>query len=538
MNAELRQLRHVQQEATSSSEGAANQIKALQEDLNKSQEEIQKLKTAASVSTSLANAPQESGEKSLAEQVAEHVEAVRIELESNHKEKIRQTEELLEKRTKQMKEGLTKKLTEGKAQIRQSLQEEHEQALQALRDAHQKEIVAMESQHNEEVAELRRQGEAKAAELVTSNQSTKTAQDEIDAIIAKSEAKNPTPSWRPSEQEIRSLVQSSDVLRGILKNNVIKQVNKAKEELTNQLKEEHNKDIIQQLAEAQTKADAAKEHAVALESKKTSLQINMQSNKAKLAQAKLDVVQKAAQETPQKRVVEVWDHAKNVKPSTGPGQVVQPQSLPTVTATFGRPSPASQPTNPTSIQNQQPPTFGVPQNQPPGATTLGRPTLPTQALKVNQAAMSARPSSTSPVNSLQQQAQPQALSQAQAVSNLPQAPVPLPAGSQPAAGVNSAGPRGPPSGLPIARGGSTRGGGARGNPRGRGSGIPRGGPQAIDTNRVQGIGPGRGSPTSALNPGAKQFMPGNKRPREDSEGGTGGDGKRIRGGAGEGDANP
>ena len=74
----------------------------------------------------------------------------------------------------------------------------------------------------------------------------------------------------------------------------------------------------------------------------------------------------------------------------------------------------------------------------------------------------------------------------------------------------------------------------RGNPisRGRGSAIGRGGPQALDTSRSQGQQVGRGSPTSAgLNAGARQFIPGNKRPRDDGQdGGDGSNGKRIRGG--------
>ena len=64
--------------------------------------------------------------------------------------------------------------------------------------------------------------------------------------------------------------------------------------------------------------------------------------------------------------------------------------------------------------------------------------------------------------------------------------------------------------------------------------MGRGGPQVLDTSRSQGQQIGRGSPTSAgLNAGAKQFVPGNKRPRDDGQdGGEGGNGKKIRGGGG------
>ena len=529
LNTELAQLRSAQQEALALSSNANEDIVAkLQKDLQQAQLDAQNLRAAASVSNAIADAQQSDGEKSVSEQVAEAVEKVKHELESQHQERIKQTDEILEKRTKQMKEGLTKKLTEGKIQMRQTFQEENEKELQALKEQHEQEISKLNAQHKTEMDELRRLEEEKFANLKTASHPASTSQVVNGEPPAKMESESSKPeAWQPSEQEIRSLVQSSEVLRGILKNNVIKQVNKAKEDLTNQLNAEHEKNINQRINDVQTKADAAKEHAVALETKKTSLQINMQTNKAKLAQVKLDFVQKAAQETPQKPVSEVWAVAKDTKlPPTGAAQTPQMQKPPTPTAaTFGRPTPLAQPSG--SNPAQAPPAnASANQNIPSGATTFGRPTPLTQTVQPNQGSTitSAQPREGNAVV-------PQQTGQFQAqLQPKPNNPQPASTG-QANAGGNPATARGPQSGLPVARGGGTSRGNpaARGNARGRGSGISRGGAQAVDTTRGQAAGQGRGSPTTGMNPGAKQFVPGNKRPREENQDGSGGDGKRIKG---------
>lgn len=501
----------------------------LRGELVQAQEEAENLRSAASVSASIAAAASTDGEKSVADQVAEHADAVRAELEARHQERMKQTDELLERRTKQMKDGLTKKLTEGKAQIRQSLQEEHEKQLQDLQTEHQKAIESLQVRHKEELDELRRQEETRFSEFKASFKPATGAESNEAGNSVKSEDKT-AETWQPSEQEIRSLVQSSEVVRGILKNNVIKQVNKAKEEWSDSLKEEHEKDVAQRLADLQSKADAAKEHAVALETKKTSLQINMATNKVKVAQVKLDVVAKAAQETPQKPVSEVWAVAKDAKPSTASSGQPQPspKPAPPPPATFGKPSPAIPAPGNSVSQNQQADSPGVTPGLPFNATTFGRPTPPMHTLQPDRSLPPPPPQATTANLNI---AQPQVPQQYTPPPPKPPASIVPPAqnqgiGNHPNAGTGLGALRGLQSGLPIARGAAARGNtGGRGNPRGRGSGIPRGGGQSIDTTRPQGAGQARGSPTST---GAKQFVPGNKRPREDGQE-NGSEGKRIRG---------
>jgi nucleoprotein TPR len=564
-------------------------IQKLREDLAQAQKVAEDFRTTASVNASIANAPTEDGSKPIADQVAEHVEAIRADLEARHNERVKAVDETLQKRTDVMKANLTKKLTEGKSQIRQSLAAEHEQALQALKTEHEHEIERLRVRHKDELEELKR--------LDKEQHATQTANGESNV---ESEGGTPRGPWQPSEAEIRTLAASNDVLRTILRKNVNTQVTKAKEELSTRLNEEHEKALKDRIAEVQTKAKSAQEHAVMMEGKKTALQVNLASNKLKIAQFKLDLVDKAAKETPQKAVVEVWTNVKDAKPLTQPANVASPPQQdaakaqkPPMAMTAGQPNPfaqnAAQQKPPTTAQPQpnpfaqnafqQPPPITQNQTnpfvgattqhkgregalqvqpnpfspntsqdkptqahgqlqQPSGVSTFGRPTPATspppssprgQQSPSQQAKSAQQPAATSNTSQSPTQQAPSS----QQTSNTAPKHTQGTANHHPNPGTGPGALRGlQQSGLPMARGGSIRGGGSV---RGRGSGIPRGGPQAINTRGGPGPQAGRGSPTSNLNAGAKQFVPGNKRPRDEpQEGQQGGDGsgKRIRGGGG------
>lgn len=553
--AEVNQLQSTQQQQANVSiyGETEQQMRQLREDLARSQQEADNLRTAASVNTSLASASKEDGAKSVADQVAEHVEAVRVELETRHNERITQADETLASRTNQMKSMLSKKLTEGKTHIRQSLTAEHEQAIQALKTEHERELEHLRTRHNDELNELRKLVES-------SNQPPANVLNTDGPSDVKTEVLAPRGPYQPTEAEAKLLVQSNEVVRSILRTNVIKQVAKAKEEVSAHLNEEHEKS----LAEVQSKFESTKSHAVLMEGKKNAVQLNMASNKLKTAQFKIDLVSKAVQDTPQKPVVEVWTSVKDAKPPPAATPQPQPQQgapqqsktpvanpfgqpppasqgaaqqkpqqgsavLPSGISTFGRPTPvapAPRISSPTAQQTpQQKPLQPNAQNQlPPGVSTFGRPTPAPLAVQnqsqgpqsPQQKASQVQPPLAAP------NGDPGALQPSQ------QRPPPGPSNNHPNAGTGPGTLRGlQQSGLPMPRGGSMRG---NPNPaRGRGSGIGRGGPPT-NTTQAQGQ-PGRGSPLSGgLNAGAKQFVPGNKRPRDEGQEGQAGDGKRIRGG--------
>ena len=569
---ELTQLRTQQQQAVPANSQVEAQINSLRTDLAQAQQDAENLRRNASINATFSTAPSGTGSKPVSEQVAEHVEAVRAELESRHNERVKQNDETLEKRTLMMRNQLSKKLTDGKAQLRQSLTAEHEHALQAIKTDHEQEMSRLRARHKDEIEELRRSADSNFAKLSDErdkeHQTTHTINDDPSV---KDEVQTHRGSWQPSEDEARALIQSNEIVRSIVKKNIGIHVNKAKEELSTQLNQDHEKAMTERVTEVQNKANTAKDHAVLMEGKKSAVQINVANNKARVLQFRVDIIQKAAQQTPLKPVEEVWLVAKDAKPPpVTPQQPQQPQQdgnkarQAPPTSTFGQPTPIVQNAaqqGPTNSQGQSSgaSVFGRPtpaaaaaasgqqspvqqgstnaQGQLSGLSTFGRPTPavggPQATAPSGRQSPAERLSQAQPQSS-NNQGRPQSTTviSPQPGSNPPQGPAQGATNNHPNAGTGPGALRGlQQSGLPVARGGSMRG-----NPisRGRGSAVGRGGPQTLDTGRSQGQQMGRGSPTSAgLNAGARQFIPGNKRPRDDGqEGGNDGNGKRIRGGGG------
>ena len=521
LTTELTTLRSTQQQDVQPlNEEAEDQLQKLRDDLAQAQRDAENLRIAASVNATSESRVQDDGSKPVADQVAERVSIVRAEMEARHNERMQQNDEAFKLRSKNLAAQLSDKLRDGKAKIRQELTSEHEDFIQNLKTEHAQEMEKLQTRHRDEMDELRRVEEIKFTELKNSSQYGDQGQASSESTAAMNvESQKPSSAWQPSEEDIRSLIQNNVYLKNILKNNITKQISKNKEELTAQLKAEHEKAI----ADMNSKNEAAKEHAVALAGKKSSLQLNMATNKGKTLEFKLGVVSKAAQETPQKAVQEVWTVAKDAKPSaapattpatapTGQTQQIPPQTSTSGTGTgsFGRPTPVPQPAVINVPHNQQGSSSGAPtDNKPTPSSTISE-THPSRT----QPGQAQAPGSQPPVHPPPR-------------SSAPTGPGQQTQNNSANASTGSAAPKGLPSAIP--RGGSMRGNqNPRGmNQRGRGSGIARGAPQSIDTSRAAQAAPqGRGSPSSAMNAGAKQFVPGNKRPSDDPQGG---DGKRARG---------
>lgn len=532
---EVAQLRNQQQQAVPANSEVEAHMSSLRADITQAQQEAEDLRTHTSITAAMSTAPTEGVPKSVAEQVAEHVEAIRVELESRHNERVRHNDETLEKRTNMMKSQLSKKLTDGKSQLRQSLTAEHEQALQAINTDHEREMSRLQARHEDEIEELRRSADSNFAKLrdERDKEHQPTHTPNVDPSV-KDDGQTIRGSWQPSEDEARALIQSNEIVRSIVKKNIGIHVNKAKDELSTQLNQDHEKAMTERMTEIQNKANTAKEHAVLMEGKKSAVQINMANNKAKMLQFRVDIVQKAAQDTPLEPVGEVWLVAKDAKPPPVTPQQPQQAQQPQQDTDKAQNAPL------TSTSRQSTPILQKPAQQGPtnangqssGVPTFGRPT-PAAAPNGRQSPAERLSPGQPQSSNNQRPPQPPMVVSPQPGSNPPQRPAQGATNHHPNAGTGPGALRGlQQSGLPVARGGSTRG-----NPisRSRGSVIGRGGPQALDTGRSQGQQVvGRGSPVSAgLNAGARQFIPGNKRPRDDGqEGGDGSNGKRIRGGGG------
>lgn len=550
-NAELEALRtqFSTTETPAAAEISPEEVDRLRTDLEQAQQDANNLRAAASIQTSTTESTAEEGGKSVADQLSELRTAIQTELETRHHERVQKAEQTFERRTQIMKTQLTKKLADSKEQVRK----EKEQALETLREAHQKELEDLKRRHQEELEELRQQEETKFADFKASssagNQSTETNTELSD------EKKIPVPaaSWEPTDAEARNFVASNATVRSIVSKNIAQKVTEAKAAL----KEEYAKEMTAKLAEAETKAKADKDSAVNMETKKLAVRLNMTT----VFKMRLDIISKAANETPQRPVVEVWDIAKTAKPVASTAQ--PPSGSPSVqtpvrTGSISQTAPVQQ-KNTGSPQTQAPPAagfFGQPipitslQQPPPTQPVSVQKTQeamsspqaagPTQA-RVQDSAVNQNPSrppptvpapppsrvehSSAPANNIQQAVSSQPSSTLASKQQLQgQANSHVNAGTGPAAlrGVHQ-------SGLPVARGGNmNRGGRGRGQPvRGRGA------PQSVTTNPMQNQQQAAPSPTQ-LNPTATRFVPqGNKRPRDDGEGGQhGNDGKRIRGGGG------
>jgi nucleoprotein TPR len=259
--------------------------------------------------------------------------------------------------------------------------------------------------------------------------------------------------------------------------------------------EESAKKIEEQIKAAEL---IAAQKATELSEKKSSLKLNMASNRANTAAAKLKVVEDAATTTPERAVKEVWDEAKVAKAPPPP----KPAPTPQATAPPSSPAPAAAAaatSQPASQQVKE--TSSEPAQNNEDAKTEPEPEQPPQ-----QPAGPSQPTPNGPTKP-NVGTGPSALRN---VSGLPRG----------ASGIA----RGPRGGSQIARGAST------GIPRGAARGGARGGARSVSMGGSNPRGGMAGSPTrGGLNPGANQFVPGNKRAREDGDGADGGQ-KRMRGG--------
>ncbi|MCJ1311675.1 hypothetical protein MMC25_005348 [Agyrium rufum] len=537
------------------------------------------------------NAPDDYHQPDQSQPLEAQVAAIRVELEARHEQRVKTAEESFQKRADNMKQQLNQKLRE-KESVRQSLVTTHTQDLESLRAQHQQQIQELEQRHQREIEELKRSEETKFEEFKqhmkkVSNGSAGDGDSAVKPETAAPRAAVPasvpasvpvavpaavptaTPTTVPTatalksfsgytEAEVKDFIAQNPTVKAIMFRNiqarVEKDVAKEKEAWTTQLEAKHASE---------------KEQAVNLAEKRVSVKLSMTEGRAKAIQVKLDHVSKAAQETPQRAVVEVWDEAKVLKvpPPTPLG--LQASKFAAGSNNTQSPATAS-PQTTTPAQTQRPPQISAPSGprgpiNPPVPSNPANAPQPTPKPNAPQLVPQpnngqAQPKQTP--NQIQQQiprgphqpSQPQG----QNASGLPRpnaatgptamravsSGIPVPGGNAP----GGRGGLGQSTHAPSSRGG--RGGG-------RGSGIRA--PQSLSLGfqqqqqQQQQAGSLQGgaqqlatpTPTSAspttLNAGAKQFVPGvagsNKRPREDGGGEEGGGaGKKIRGASGAGPA--
>ncbi|GAP89422.1 putative filament-forming protein [Rosellinia necatrix] len=432
--------------------------------------------------------------KKLEDQIAAS-EARAAEWEAKAKELEQNQDTIVKHRSDKMKEALNKRLSEFKA------------AMESERIQLQQDKEQLEADFKLRMEQERKIWETEQASGQNATNMPSTPRQ------PKPEAPAATPGTSIldlnglGDQEIRELVSKNATVRSIVQNNIKSKL--AAE--TKKMKEEHEASTK---TEWEQKLAQAKESATQLVTSKMNLKLNMTENRARMANAKIEVVETAAKETPERPVGEVWEIAKVTKPPPAPKPPAAPAALaalaipavsagptesPDSTAPTSQPVPSGQisapqgvkPTPPSSIP-PKPITSNAPQQANPFATSQQN-QIPQVANAVNPFAQNTLPTPQ------QHQAVPSGLPQPvhSSTSQLPKVSnLPLPGGAR------------KPSGPQIPRGGA-RGGGPQ---RGRGGGGHQG--------------------RASLNPSVDSFQPGAKRPRGDSEIGNGS--KRARGGGGPG----
>lgn len=415
-----------------------------------------------------------------------------------------------------------------------NLKDRHEGAIQEQKDSleaeHQQALEALRAQSVPISSELQKTANAETASQAQTGETA--ANDETDTLPAITEA------------QARLLVQKHEVVRRILTANIKRSVEKKEAALRKEfelaqaaIRDTTSPDEVAELqkqvaaheetlrekevdfatqkqaliSEQAEKLDSARlvftkeaekkiSDQIALSEKKIAVQMNMAKTKFSVAQAKVDVVQKAAEETPDKPVIEVWEVAKSAKP--------QPPTKPA--NSVSQAGPPSSPAGPKPVLAQN----GLVNSSPtPTRLNAQNTTTTTQPATANGIPRPTQPAPTSGI-ALQKPLQ----------TGIPRGNATVRGRGTSAAGGAPAGDLHQPQ--VSARGtGIPRGGSIRGNFRGRG-GAPIAQTSAQPAVRG-GLSVG-GSPRGPLNPSAQQFQPGAKRAREDGEV-AGGLEKKIRG---------
>ncbi|RDA90853.1 hypothetical protein CP533_1542, partial [Ophiocordyceps camponoti-saundersi (nom. inval.)] len=393
-------------------------------------------------------------------------------------------------------EAKVAELEEKVAQVEQTIKERCDK----MRDALNNKLKDSRAKHDEELKQkgedLRLQFEQEKRIWLAENQSANNSAPRVITVEDLSQLEDAT---------IRTFLSTNPTVKSIVMSN-----------LQTQLKKRSEAEMAKMKGEIDAKIAAAREQAQLMESKKSSLRLNMAENKLKMAAAKLGVVETAVRETPQKAVSEVWEEVKKTRVSSGAGPATPAKAAPaspTTTpgdATPGQTAASKQPTPGQSTPGQPAtglPATGLPPHPLTGLPATGLPTAgqvrPVSGIPVPATVNPFASSSEATANDSPNPFEPK---------NKPEAE------GSPAGQVPQGGPRS--SGIPMPRGGGSRG-------RGGGNYVPPAQRGAQESGPGQAGQAGRGRGRGGGNAATTDFQPGNKRQRNESEAGRGA--KRQRG---------
>ena len=348
-----------------------NAVEELRNEVTESKMAAQDSHSAEIIADAIRNV-QTDESKSVAEQVAEQVATTREGLNSQYATLVKDEVAKFKARVDRVVQKLNGRLTDSKAQhekLAEALRVEHEQQMQSalgeknalvaqhdetmehLRTKHEKELQGVASEKDSLVAQ-----HGKAVEQLKSTQEEmerlKTEGTPWQAPVAPGTAKteksggmevSPKGEINLNETQIKDLVAQNPVILSMVRRNVQSKLDKEREAAASKAKEEQEaitekkleeaKEVADQEAErqvqeaqkaAETKfeeamqvAEAQKESAVQMATKRSQLKISLAERKNLVILAKVEVVDKAAQDTPERAVQEVWDEATKAGEAKG-----------------------------------------------------------------------------------------------------------------------------------------------------------------------------------------------------------------------------
>ncbi|KAM0478913.1 hypothetical protein ACHAPX_004891 [Trichoderma viride] len=484
----------------------------------------------------VANGLSDAEKKSLEEKVAA-AEAKAAEYEQKANEVEARIQQTIKERSDRMKDTLNNKLKESRVKLEEEFKKRDEDL--KLRFEQEKLIWQAENPSGSAPAK------DAPAEQAPSSAPPKTEEPSTAAPAAPATSGPPDLS-QLDDSSIRQFLSSNATVKNIIAANIRKKLDTESARIK---------------SEYESKITAAREQAQLMESKKSTLRINMAENKLRTATAKLGVVEVAAKETPQKPVVEVWEVAKSTQ-APPPVQAAKPPA-PAPTAVPASAPAATSPAKRQSVSGNAPAPNAAPHGAPHAAATAGRPVndgpkpapaaAPVQAGQPPAESKAPAPGLAAPAGSgipPPQTSNPFAVpvtvsgseapnpfaSKPETATNAPPAQAAQESGLPPAPQQAQL-PQIPPqpqqgqmpvrSGIPMPRGGGRGRGGAYIPPSQRAvSGNQEGGQGHAGHAGRGGRGGGRGG-RGGMNPSVSDFQPGAKRPRGDSEAAAGA--KRARG---------
>ena len=347
-------------------EQSAEHMQKLQDDLAAAQQEVEALRQN-SASTTETSATVDNGDTDTV--------ALRAQLEQEYQQKAEAAQRQADDRSKQMKDQLNKRLRETREKerndARQAVQTEHDAQFAKLKQEHDAMVTEMKARHIQEIEQAKsivtHDTEAKGLSAAPSDAAD--AQAQVDTHINEKDL--------PTEPAaIKNFVATNPTVSGIIRRSVDNKIKAERESLETRISEleaVHKNELAQigseheaKVKDLQETTEKAKMQAVAMAEKKSQVKLNMAIKARDEAKAKIEFVQKAANDTPAQPVGEVWNAAKNVKPQ------LRMQSVQVQTPAAQVSSTAAKTTQSVQVQVKAEPTSAPGGGQEPPATTKVR----------------------------------------------------------------------------------------------------------------------------------------------------------------------